>query len=232
MPQHNVFNALNSLKRNLKPGDIINIDGYDKILEPWNIVTHKCVRSHQKHLFGPLSNYHDTHTMMYFGPDKVFSVTAPKTRWETIEKHAENRFTILRYTKKQFTDHDIAIMYNTALKIIDTKYDYGQLLDIAINQILGYDNIIKYKWFDMGKKRMVCSVGCRTIMEDLRHQQEIEGTIAIERLFNKLNEMHWTQHQIDEFTRVDVECTSPGHFSNTNWFDREYTIQLMWQMFL
>lgn len=232
MQKHNVKNALILLQKNLKPGDIINTSGKTDFTKPWLILTQACIRQHQKDLFGKASFYHDTHTEMFFGREKIFSVTAPKTKWEILEHVAKQEFSVYRYTKKDLTDNDINIMLDSANKIIGTKYDYGQLLDIAISQILGYPNIIKYKWFDMGRKRMVCSVGCRAIMEDLRHKLEQDGQETIPRLFNKLNPMYWTEKELKEFSRVDVEATSPAHFANSRWFDGEYRHICCWEMAL
>lgn len=254
-PKHNVKLATAALYRKLKPGDIININGYDPWYKPWSFIPHSAIRFHQKKLFGSKCNYRDTHTTVYFEPERIFSVTSPRTVWETIDHNSAQRFSVYRYTKRPLYDPDIALMFSTAIKMIGIKYDYGQLLDIALNYILGYKHIRKAKIFDLGRRRMVCSVGARTLFEKIRYETRNlepygidtntglamsirpDGRVVnhhetIDRLFNKLNPEYWTAEEVAEFQRVDLELTSPAHFANSQHFDGEFEQIMSWRDFL
>lgn len=232
-PQHDVSAAIAAMEKILIPSDIINLDGYDPWYKPWAFIPHGAIRLHQKKLFGKTSNYRDTHTVLYFEPEKIFSVTTPRTRWETIEHNAKGRFTIYRYQPYQFDDTDIAVMLEAANKMIGTKYDYGQLLDIALNHILGYEHIRKAKIFDLGKRRLVCSVGARALYEQVRYRARWSlGYDKIDRLFNELNPDYWPKHEVEKFQRSDVELTSPAHFANSHYFKGEFKPVLSWREFL
>ena len=232
-PKHDVDAAIKALYDTLQPSDIINLDGYDPWYKPWVCIPHGAIRLHQKQLFGPQSNYRDTHTVVYFEPKKIFSVTSPKTKWESIEHNAKYRFSVYRYTKNKFDDDDIAIMFAAAEEIIGTKYDYGQLFDIALNHLLGYEHVRKAKIFDLGKRRLVCSVGARALYESVRYNSRKKlGHDKIDRLFGKLNPQFWPIEEVEKFKRSDVELTSPGHFANSNMFGGEFELILNWKQFI
>ena len=240
-PQHDVKRAIKALEKNLKPADVINSDGEAPLLKVLIHPIHWGIRSHQKEKKKKTSRYRDTHTVTFLERDKILSVTSPRAKWSNIEEVAKSRFTLYRYTKRNFTYSDIEIMMQSAKRILGTEYDYGQLLDIYINQILGYDHIIKFRWFDFAKKRMVCSVGSRTLMEDLRYAILEDAGLdpddpgenpPMERLFDRLNPAYWSEEYIRNFHRVDVEATSPAHFANTEQFSHEYRLVLTYKMFL
>jgi hypothetical protein len=105
-------------------------------------------------------------------------------------------------------------MSNATLPMLGTKYDYGQLLNIAMNVLLGYEFEEKTKVFDFGAKRKVCSVGIAAIFQKWRKALETQGTI-VPRLFGKLNEGAWDKDFINRFkqkNRWDIENTFPAQF--------------------
>jgi hypothetical protein len=213
----------------VRPGDVINFDSH----APWYKIHFKIgywgIRRHQKRIFGRLGRWRDTHTMLYMDDDHVFSVEPPKCRWWHLADFYDERITLWRYTKREITPADIQIMLPAALDIIGTDYDIGQLLDIMICEGLGYPNYLKYKIFDAGKGRKVCSTGVRTVYEHLRKTLNNQTPDTMARLFSKFKDPAWAQRPNvpDMNTQkrgVDVEATAPGHFANSHFFDDEFKL--------
>lgn len=114
-------------------------------------------------------------------------------------------------------------MRTAAMQMLGEFYDVGQLLDIAINQILGFPHRRKSKWFDFGKKLKVCSVGVRVIYEAIL--QDLLGgrpAVGIKFLFPHLNPVMWTGEEYRRYRGTDVEMTSPAHFANSHYFGHEF----------
>ena len=160
---------------------------------------------------------------------KDFSVEPPVATYIPTEEYALDDITVYRPRKRILSESDIKKMLHATLPIIDTKYDYGQLVNILVNQILGYPYDEKVKWFDLGSKRKVCSVGVAVVYQKLRKVLESEG-IIIERLFSKLNKANWKDDFIKEFNelgRWNVENTYPAMFGITDThFDNEFELIL------
>jgi len=116
-------------------------------------------------------------------------------------------------------------MINAAREIVGTDYDLGQLLDIAINDILGYEHQRRLTIFDFGRKKKVCSVGVRVVFEYL-HQVKIETEDSPpgKWLFDKLNPKKWSEKDIQKFRGTDVEATAPAHFANSDYFQHEFEL--------
>ncbi len=215
---------LEKVKAILKPGDVINNTGGKCIwYKPWNCIAKWGIQYYQKRLFGKKSDYKPTHTVLYFSPDKILSTTTPKVRWETLEERISEGFTVYRYSKKEYSDRHIEIMFNEASKLIGLSYDVGDLVDMMICQLLGYDHARKVRWFEFSRKKMVCSTSVRAIQEKLRKTLEAEDDFSFPRLFNKLNPEKWSEKDIADFTRTDVEMTSPAHYSNSEWYEGEFS---------
>jgi len=216
---------IKTLKKILRPGDVINISGHPKFYEFWLHIAYHYIRKTQKEVFGEKSRWTDTHTMMWFD-GSAFSVEPPRAKMVPIEDFAFKEISIYRYTKCKFTAADIEIMWEGAKRILDTEYDFGQLLNILINTIAGYPFYEKYKFFDFGAKYKVCSVGVAAIYTYWRHKMEQKGK-KIPRLFSKLNPNAWNKEFIKKFkqhgNRWDVENTFPANFANTQThFDKEF----------
>lgn len=241
--------AVALIEKYSKEGDIINIDGCSS--NPASEIAYWSIRKAQKELFGKQNKWRDTHTMVKFNNSsivkyistnekvkkilgnnekpwhKTFSVEPPKTTLITTESFAMDKISIYRYTKKQITQDDIKILLEATIPILLTKYDVGQLIDIAINQILGYPYDEKIYWFDFGTKYKVCSVGAGAIYQKWRKILEAKGTI-IPRLFSKLNPNRWSQDFIQKFKdnggRWNIENYYPALFSNSDMFDNEFKL--------
>jgi len=158
---------------------------------------------------------------------KTFSIEPPRATFIPLEDYALDDIAIYRYTKKELTDKDIGIMIKATLPMLGTKYDYGQLMNIAVNTILGYPYDEKVKWFDLGGKRKVCSVGMAVIFQKWRKVLESEG-FNVQRLFRNLNKKAWTEKFIKDFKKLnrwDVENTFPAMFALTKThFDGEFEL--------
>jgi len=215
----------------LHPGDVFLTWGEADSLPL--AIAYMGIREYQHRLFGYGAEINPTHATMYFDPDHVFSCTTPKVCWETLEHQLEREWAVYRYCKDTDTylqtlvdkeGHflsvaDIIAMKSIASSMIGLEYDYGDLLDFMVNELLGYTNVKPIEVFGV-RDKFVCSTAVRSIFERLRKEQEKDGKeFVMPRLFNMLNPSHWTQEQIDRFVRVYVEETTPAHFANSRWFD-------------
>jgi len=162
---------------------------------------------------------------------KTFSVEPPVCTFIPVEDYALKEISIYRYTKKKIDDKDIKIMIEGTLPILLTEYDYGQLGQIAINQIAGYPYEQKWDFLDFGSDKKVCSVGVASVYTYWRHQLEKSG-IKIPRIFSKLNEKMWDRDFVKKFYeegkgKWSVEQTYPANFSySSTYFDNEFELIL------
>ncbi len=222
----NIQSACDALLQVLKPGDVVNqVSMGHHWWEFWLTLAELAIRHYQKSLFGKNSDWRDTHTMLFFDADNTFSVELPKATLKPLETYCLTELSIFRINLIELTEEHLVIMRQTANDIKGTDYDIGQLLDIAINKILGYEYQRKVKLFDFGKKKKVCSVGVRAVFEKLfqvaiRNQQNN----ARYWLFNELNSKKWPVEKIQEYRGTDVEMTIPAHFANTSFFASEFEL--------
>jgi hypothetical protein len=218
---------LEKIKPFVQPGDVIN---FDSDTEWYNLhlkLAYSCIRKHQKKLFGVSSRWRDTHTMLYFEDTKILSVEPPRTRWAKLQDFYDDNITIYRYTKRELSAADMAIMREPAKDLIGSIYDVGQLLDMLINRLMGYPHTIEYRVFDFSKYCKVCSVGARVCFEHLRKKLKEQGDDSMQRLFSRFKYDTWEKRRVilagnTEYRGVDVEATTPAHFANTDWFDDEF----------
>ena len=216
----------------VKPGDVVNISNHPTIFQLPSFIGCWAIRKAQKSLFRfPEQYYHndnyeiafnpneDTHSMVFFNECATFSVEPPKACWLDVEDYVMDDISVYRYNEKILKDKDLTCMYGVAKEMIGGEYDIGQLIDIAVNQILGYAGHNEVTIFDAGKNRHVCSAGVAIIYQAWRKKLEIEQP----RLFSKLNEMFpfWTPEFINEFKteyKSDwfVEYTYPAMFGLTH----------------
>jgi len=225
------MNTTEIVSRIIKPGDVISLDESSTLRHPFKFMGLKGIRTYQKELFGEDSDWRPTHTVMYFADDRVFSMTYPVARWESLEYQTRQKFKVLRYTKRRYTDKNIKMMFETASGLIGSKYDIGDLLDIMINKMLGYAHQKKISVFEFSKNFKVCSTAVRAIQEKLRKDLEEQGDFTFERLFDKLNPEKWDPSEIKGFSRTDVEMTTPAHYTNSEWFDYEFITVCSWRDF-
>ena len=222
---------LKKVRELIKPGDVISIDEKAPWYDLFGMVGHAGIRCYQRRLFGKGSFWRPTHTTLYFSDTEIFSMTLPVGVWETLEHQVKQRFFVHRYTKRKYEDKHLAIMYDAAKSLLGRKYDIGDLLDMALNQILGYDYNRKIRFFEFSRRQMVCSTSVRTIQEKLRKELEKEGDFSFPRLFNKLNPEKWSEKELRKFTRTDVEMTTPAHYTNSGWFESEFQQICCWKDF-
>lgn len=188
-----------------RPGDIINTRPelgpirfsllHPKSIPGWAIQRHQRKRG----FADPL----DTHTMVYLGPERIFSVTWPRTRWEKWVDVRERLWACFR-PEFPLDATDLLSLEEAAAQMIGTHYDIGQLLDIALNRILGYSWDRYRVFFDGGLGQRVCSVGARTLYEHARKRKEALGQAPpFDVLFS-----------VDGI-KLSVERTTPADFANT-----------------
>jgi len=224
--------ALADVTSFLRPGDVINISGHDPWWQLWWQVPNAAIRGNQRRIFGAQSIWHDTHCILYLDPQHTLSVQPWRARWLTAPDYCRKRISIWRFTKHAvFPKEEIDLMMAYAQEhLIGQVYDIGQLLDILVNTILGYPNVIHYRIFDWGRSRKVCSVGVRVLFERLRQVLEDNGRPSFKPLFRKLNPTApwpggvFPQSRIPDQYGVDVESTAPAHFANSHYFDGEFEL--------
>lgn len=223
--REHVKKAIDILLEVLKPGDIINQTGHQKLWQFWLTITYWAIRHHQKKLFGKNSNWRDTHTMLYLDPLNTFSVEMPKATMKPLQEYCLSDFSIYRLQLIKLTSDHISVLKEVALTMVGEDYDIGQLLDIGINAILGYKNQRRLTLFDFGKKKKVCSVGVRVLFEKL-YQDKLKSEEKRQEkwLFYELNPDKWPAKLVRTYRGTDVEATSPAHFANSDYFCKDFKL--------
>lgn len=217
--------ACEAIQKVIKPGDVINQVGERKWWEFWLAVTHAAIQWHQKKLFGKNSNWKDTHTMLYFDEKNTFSVEMPKAIMKPLHTYCLSNLSIYRLRLTELTPDFIKTLKAAVKKMKGEDYDIGQLLDIAINDLLGYDHQRRLTIFDFGKKKKVCSVGVRTAFEYLYKKRIKTPDFRPGKwLFYELNPEKWPPEAIQKYKGTDVEATSPAHFANSDYFCFEFDL--------
>jgi len=223
----NTIETYESIKKIIKPGDVINQSNSPEWWQFWLAFTHLAIKWYQRELFGSNSIWKDTHSMLYLDENNTFSVEFPKVVMKPLRDYYLSDFTIYRMDLTNLNEICVEILRDTALQMIGEDYDVGQLLDIGINEILGYHFQRKLSLFDFGRKRKVCSVGVRICFENLGNQVRTpfgKSTKPGKWLFHDLNPSMWTKREIEEYRGTDVEATSPAHFANSNYFCNEFRL--------
>jgi len=218
--------ACKEIRQIIKPGDVINQIGHASWYDFFSKLAYAAIRWHQKRLLGSKSNYYDTHSMLYIDPEYTFSVELPKATVKPLEDYCLSDMSIYRLRNKVLTRDEIDRMFLTSLSMCGENYDVGQLLDIAINNVLKYvGGLRRLKIFDFGEKKKVCSVGVRVVFEKL-HQQ-LNPQANKKWLFRELNLDSWPSDSIiniANYKGTDVEATSPAHFANSDLFGHEFEL--------
>lgn len=191
----------------LRPGDVINTRpephslGW-KILHPKASLPAWGIQAFQKAEGYPLPARLDTHTMVYFDDRHILSVTDPVVIWDTWDS-VRTRIWAAYAPTFHLDDADLAVMYATAGRMVDTTYDRGQLLDFVICRLLGYDHV--YKAFFGSNKLYVCSVGSRALFEAARKAKEAaDKAPPFDVLF-----------RLRDGSKLPVDLTPPARFSST-----------------
>ena len=124
----------------IEPGDVVNQVGDRKWWQFWLAIVYASIRRHQKKLFGRKSNWRDTHTMLYLDEDNTFSIEPPRATIKPLREYSLSSFSIYRLRLTELTPEFTEILKSTAMEMVGEDYDMGQVLDIVINNILGYEH--------------------------------------------------------------------------------------------
>ena len=246
----NTKKAALAIAEYLQPGDVINTGwrwNWWHLLNPkkWlgDIACWR-IQEYQKAYFGDSSIHDSTHTRIYLGRDKlkdiddqcIFEVTTPRSRFVSLRQICHEDIRILRFTPRALASDDIHVMLAAAQRIVGTKYDYGQLLDFLLHNVLDYPRS-PFTLFDQGPERKVCSTGVATLFNRLRQVLDEHGGDAIPRLFDVVYVDVWKERgvfdNIDQCLdpdadigidriRTPIERVTPAHFENTVYFQREF----------
>jgi len=217
-----------------KAGDVIQQYPLDlshmRFYKRWKfLLVRRCIHARQYAVFGKKGDTNHVHTMMYFGPEGTFSCELPKASMFFPYHFIQSHFQIFRYQMTELSAVDIQIMSYAAQQFVGCKYDVGELFDIGINHLLGYDQHHRIGMFDYGKNYGVCSTTVRAVWEYWRKWRErVHGTADFvpKRLFDRLApdkwsredyEREWTLHA-ERGRYLDVESTTPAHWANTHLF--------------
>jgi len=149
---------MSDFTKDIKPGDIINIQGpvaieaKDFIVDFAIDVGIKFIESTQRRLFasmfGPsLVRWGDNHSMLYLGGGKVFSCQPPKPIIEELsvsDLEPKRIISVYRinpdFFGKRLDDHDLELLNQGAKKILDSKvlYDIAQLFEMLTDTLAGH----------------------------------------------------------------------------------------------
>jgi len=222
-----VREACEAILKVVKPGDVINQVGKYYWYELFLRAGYWGIQTYQKELFGKISNWYDTHTMLFFDQWDTFSVEIPKATVKPLQNYCLSNMSIYRCKLVEMKPEYVETMMDAADKMISTDYDIGQLLDIALREILDYPQDRPLKFFDFGKKKKVCSVGIRACYEYL-YMQKIKPSLNNppqgKWLFHSANTSKWPAKFIEKYKGTDVEATAPAHFANTDYFQNEFEL--------
>lgn len=164
--------VLQEVSETLQPGDVINYEARGKgfIMK----FIYRQFRRAQRKKFGKNSRYRDIHSVLvlasenvrkriggpWYNKTTVLSVTVPKAIVEPLRiGKRTKKVTVCRLkgAGDGFSDEWLKTMREAAKSLVGTEYDYGQILAIKL-KLQGWPKWIA-NFFDMGKKRTVCSGG-------------------------------------------------------------------------
>ncbi|MBN2090806.1 hypothetical protein JW964_14430 [candidate division KSB1 bacterium] len=220
-----INNTSETILKIIKPGDVITQAGKSPWWQFWRLAVYWSIRFYQYKLFGRHANMRDVHAMIFLDEDNTFSVELPRATMKPLQEYCLTDFSIYRLQLKELNAHDIEVIKKTARNLVGQNYDLGQVLDIAINFLMGYEHQRKLKFFDLGARKKICSVGVRVLFEKL-YQEKLKQPDAPDKkwLFETLNTEKWPQKIIQNYNGTDIEATSPAHFTNTDYFANEFKL--------
>lgn len=239
---------MSDLRDTLRPGDIINTAGMGKSHGKWSLkgwieglgikAAVGIIVDTQADMFGAkippekVPGHLDSHSMMFFGPDKVFSVEPPVPLYVPLSNYEGDdprTVSVYRMNPAYFgREPDVALLRQAADAIINRHkgYDIGQLVDILITSIAGYPWAHKVNWFDQGSQRLVCSVGVASLIAFWRHEMKRLQGIDIPQPWKKLNPAAWPEGALKQYPgHWEIESTFPANYSTTfTHFSHEFTL--------
>lgn len=106
--------------------------------------------------------------------DWMLSVTDPVCIFEAFGNllTAGTPYSIWRPTFHTFDQRDVEVLQEAAFRLIGLRYDRGQLIDIMLNALLGYEWGSFHRVFDAGPDETVCSAGVGACFEHHRKWYE------------------------------------------------------------
>jgi len=221
--QSKIQTACKEILKDIQSGDIVVSVGKHRWWQFWLTIMHAAIHAHQRGLFGRQGNWQFTHAMLYFDAENTFSIEMPNATMKPLEKYCLHEFTIYRLKHVELNSDYLTILKKAALEMVGENYDMGQMLDMAINSVLGFDHIRKLKIFDFGRAKKICSVGVRTAFEYLYQRSIKSGPAEPSKwLFQELNPSKWKREDIRHYHGTDVEATAPAHFANSDYYADEF----------
>ncbi len=220
-----INNSTESILKIIKPGDVITQTGKSPWWQFWRLAVYWSIRFYQYKLFGKHANTRDVHAMIFLDEDNTFSVELPRATMKPLQEYCLTDFSIYRLQLKELDTEDVKLMKKIARNLVGQNYDLGQILDIAINFLMGYEHQRKLKFFDLGARKKICSVGVRVLFEKL-YQERLKQPNAPDRkwLFETLNSQKWSKKFVKNYNGTDVEATAPAHFTNSDFFANEFKL--------
>lgn len=217
--------ATQKILKIIRPGDVVNQANTFPRWQLWMIWPVRAIRRHQKRLFGKDARYQDDHTMLFFDRTRTLSVEPPRAVLKPLESYCLTELSIYRLRHHRLTEDDLSIMFQAARQLEGIEYDVGQLLDIALNNLLSFEHRRTIKIFDFGEEKKVCSVGVRSVLENLYQKKLQRGSDDPPTwLFNRMNPAKWPAEQVRRFRGTDIEATTPAHFANADYFAHEFRL--------
>ncbi len=143
----------------LQPFDIVNSH---YIETKWYDVPGRSIQKYQRHKFRLLPNarWRDTHSILITDRStRFFEVTSPVTRYGYLsgEWDDDKFYSVSRYVWT-IPPAEQSALIEVCDHLDGTRYDYFQLLDIAIKEVIGWPYSKPLSILDLGRKRKVCSV--------------------------------------------------------------------------
>ena len=220
-----VNSACENILNIIQPGDVVTTVGTHKWWQFFSAFIHFGIQWQHRRLFGRDSNWRPTHAMLFFDKDNTFSVEMPRATFKPLKEYCLSEMFIYRLRLNELTSNYIETLMEASDELVGENYDIGQIMDIAINSLLGYGHQRRLKLFDLGKKKKVCSVGVRVAYEYLYLKKiKAENSRQGKWLFYEMNPQKWSPKKIEKYKGTDVEVTTPAHFCNSDYFCDDFEL--------
>jgi len=237
---------MSDLSNAVKPGDILNLEGYFKFdwKKPfWAWAERRAIDAivaDQKYVFNKTLKSktmltRDNHSTMYLGDNKIFSQEPPCATVIPISDYENDKnriITIYRlnptYIGRELKDDDIALLIESCNIMAQRKVPY----DIARDVQDGINDLTDRPWdsslnildtqCNMSEdpniiSSAVCSQAQAINFIHWRHKKQAATGEIIRPLWQNLNPMAWTKKQIEEYPHYwDTAICHPANFATTN----------------
>lgn len=139
-------------------GDVINFDSRAPGLISW--IVYRAIRRVQKHKWGKNSRYRAIHSVCYIGDNKVISVEHPRGKIKPVYLGKRVRSVAVCRMKNgsHLIQHFHTKLVEAAMSLEGIRYDPGDLIDMLVRKLGAGWLPRKFKLFDLGRWRKVCSV--------------------------------------------------------------------------